>query len=345
MKKLITFFACLFLILSIPVKGMAAGRKSIEELDVSILLPDDMYVVTRDTPKHSQVWTKLGVSHEDFLQYMTEIDMYLYAMSEDFSYEILVSGGWEAGLEEKADFDLYSVEELEEIYYEVYKSNDDYRLRLSQQPIYQAKSKTFLIYDLCLEYASVVDARMFCTADEGNVIVLTLSSLTGEIEAYQNSALVNIANSLDFESESVFTEKGNNGKSKSLEEYNDFVFTAIVLSIVSLLFILIYCLAKSEQNNRKEPEPEINQEKKSHQTTERNPFEENGPSYERKRPKGLIRCPECGGEISDKATVCVHCGYPLQKKKTKEDSAWPFLWWMWMSQNNDDMWMGQDNDE
>ena len=25
----------------------------------------------------------------------------------------------------------------------------------------------------------------------------------------------------------------------------------------------------------------------------------------------LIKCPECGKEVSDKAKVCIHCGYPL----------------------------------
>ena len=25
----------------------------------------------------------------------------------------------------------------------------------------------------------------------------------------------------------------------------------------------------------------------------------------------LIRCPECGKEVSDKSKVCIHCGYPL----------------------------------
>lgn len=25
----------------------------------------------------------------------------------------------------------------------------------------------------------------------------------------------------------------------------------------------------------------------------------------------LIKCPECGKEISDKSTACIHCGYPL----------------------------------
>lgn len=27
----------------------------------------------------------------------------------------------------------------------------------------------------------------------------------------------------------------------------------------------------------------------------------------------LIKCPECGGNVSDKAPACIHCGYPLQE--------------------------------
>lgn len=30
----------------------------------------------------------------------------------------------------------------------------------------------------------------------------------------------------------------------------------------------------------------------------------------------LIKCPECGGQISDKAPACIHCGYPLQEATT-----------------------------
>lgn len=25
----------------------------------------------------------------------------------------------------------------------------------------------------------------------------------------------------------------------------------------------------------------------------------------------LIKCPECGREVSDKAKACIHCGFPL----------------------------------
>lgn len=29
----------------------------------------------------------------------------------------------------------------------------------------------------------------------------------------------------------------------------------------------------------------------------------------------LIQCPECGKQISDKASACIHCGYPLDNKE------------------------------
>ena len=31
----------------------------------------------------------------------------------------------------------------------------------------------------------------------------------------------------------------------------------------------------------------------------------------------LIKCPECGKEISDKANACPNCGAPVEKKKVK----------------------------
>ena len=33
----------------------------------------------------------------------------------------------------------------------------------------------------------------------------------------------------------------------------------------------------------------------------------------------LIKCPECGKEISDKAKACIHCGYPLEELKDKTE--------------------------
>ena len=31
----------------------------------------------------------------------------------------------------------------------------------------------------------------------------------------------------------------------------------------------------------------------------------------------LIKCPECGGSVSDKAPACIHCGFPLSNIHNK----------------------------
>jgi len=33
----------------------------------------------------------------------------------------------------------------------------------------------------------------------------------------------------------------------------------------------------------------------------------------------LINCPECNKEVSDKASACIHCGYPLEERAEKND--------------------------
>ena len=38
----------------------------------------------------------------------------------------------------------------------------------------------------------------------------------------------------------------------------------------------------------------------------------------------LIKCPECGKDVSDKAEVCIHCGYPLDKLAPIDEDEWEF---------------------
>jgi DNA-directed RNA polymerase subunit RPC12/RpoP len=35
----------------------------------------------------------------------------------------------------------------------------------------------------------------------------------------------------------------------------------------------------------------------------------------------IIKCPECGKEISDKAVQCIHCGYPLKELSNQNNNA------------------------
>ena len=35
----------------------------------------------------------------------------------------------------------------------------------------------------------------------------------------------------------------------------------------------------------------------------------------------IIKCPECGKEISDKATSCPNCGFPLTKEQPEKEKV------------------------
>ena len=37
----------------------------------------------------------------------------------------------------------------------------------------------------------------------------------------------------------------------------------------------------------------------------------------------LIKCPECGKEISDKSSACIHCGYPITETTEKQNTVSP----------------------
>ena len=32
----------------------------------------------------------------------------------------------------------------------------------------------------------------------------------------------------------------------------------------------------------------------------------------------IIKCPECGTNVSDKSTMCIQCGYPIAKSQLKK---------------------------
>lgn len=46
---------------------------------------------------------------------------------------------------------------------------------------------------------------------------------------------------------------------------------------------------------------------------------------ERNKAMTLIKCPECGKDVSNKANICIHCGYPLNEIKDKSSEPYTDL--------------------
>ena len=48
----------------------------------------------------------------------------------------------------------------------------------------------------------------------------------------------------------------------------------------------------------------------------------------------LIKCPECGKEISDKSKHCIHCGYPLDELKINQPTLQNCINRSWQKQSS-----------
>lgn len=244
MKKVVSFLVCLFMFLSFPAEGMADGYQKIDDLGVSVLLPGNMYVATRDTPKNAQVWKDLHFSYDDMILSNT----YLYAKTEDKIYAITVNGYQDLG--NMDDFNSYSDEELEELYKEIFRSLDEYfQITIPRNSMYSTEDTSFFIYDMYDD--SIGTTRSYWTVHGGNLIVLGMASSSGEIDSYLNSVLMSIADNLVFESKpfgNVSTPKSSNRDSTEGGNVGLVVFGLIVV----VLFFFLLLSGPSESEKRKE---------------------------------------------------------------------------------------------
>lgn len=54
---------------------------------------------------------------------------------------------------------------------------------------------------------------------------------------------------------------------------------------------------------------------------------------------GLSKCPDCGGNVSTRATACPHCGAPVPHESGTESSS-PMTCFMFFGQSSGLFWRG-----
>ena len=91
-RMLCILLCCLFGVL-FPVFGEAADSKdyTLGELGMTVSLPPDYAVFTRNMRKEEPVFAEFGISYDSWLEYMRESSMYLTGLSRGDSWEIAIS--------------------------------------------------------------------------------------------------------------------------------------------------------------------------------------------------------------------------------------------------------------
>lgn len=91
MKKFMIFAFCLILCIGSIFAYAANHEYTVDEIGISIKLPDSFYVFTRDTLPDDEKFASLGISHEGMMSLFENESIYLEAMNaQDFSELVII---------------------------------------------------------------------------------------------------------------------------------------------------------------------------------------------------------------------------------------------------------------
>ena len=204
MKKAVSLLSmcCLLLVLSlVPTFCAADSSVRIEELGMTISVPDGLYVITRETDADFPVWKNFIVTRDEFMNEMESQSMYLDAIDPDISYEIVVSGLEGDNYSKIFNMSLYDEKEIYENLSEAVRSSaKEEGLMVLDDSIYKSGDLTYY----CMTGVKPSSARMeyiksYGTIVNGKSIQITLHTYGDSIDTEKSEMIKAIADSAHFD--------------------------------------------------------------------------------------------------------------------------------------------------
>jgi hypothetical protein len=215
----------------------------IDELDMSISLPSDDVIFTRDINASDPNLDKYELTKDSMSSYMTSRDIYLDAWDPDVNYQILVRM-IESPFE---DFNLLGDETLSTVASTVVSAYQDAGVTCIKSDVYQHAQAKFLKMYISQPYGDgTAYGLQYYTAYADKVIIVTLHSYTGIIDDSKESILKGIVDSVQFDTAPKLVEKESGTMDNGLNIGFIFISLLITIAIYSLpIMIYRYAIKKS----------------------------------------------------------------------------------------------------
>lgn len=202
MKRYLFNLIFAILILSAPLTAVAAygGTYQLDELDMSIELPEDYVVFTRDISEEDPDLDAYGLSKADLEALMEERSIYLNAWDEDINFEIIVTMT-DSPL---GDLNEYSSTELNAMASVLETEFSKLGITVSSHDIYQHKQARFVKFykNQPGDQGTVFDLQYY-TVYNGQGINITMQSFSGTIDSSKELILKRIVDSVHFGTDPV----------------------------------------------------------------------------------------------------------------------------------------------
>lgn len=189
MKRIFTLALVLLLMLStmpFVTANAASATYSFEEFGLKIELPEDLYVLTRDTTQDDPFLVEYDLSLEDAIGWFEDASIYLDAFDENYGYDIFLVIWSDSSTKLFKDFTDLSDEEMEEFMSEYASPSDDSTVLLSYE-VFDGQNSRFVKVNTredvnsdepyeCIEYSSIIGGTMY------TMVLSAYDGITDELE-------------------------------------------------------------------------------------------------------------------------------------------------------------------
>lgn len=209
MKRVSTLLIAFCLILSVFTLPAHAASETyfLDELGMSIDIPKEFDVFTRDIKSNDPLLNEYGITKQD-LQYMYDGNFYIDAWDIENFYELIVTMS-PASLEDYNDF---SESKMNTMISELPAEYERNGVTCIEMDIYDHSQTKFVRAHISqLDGSDLVYSLQYNTVINGNGINITLHSYDGQIGSSEKALMKEIIDSVKFDSLPLASSQGSDG--------------------------------------------------------------------------------------------------------------------------------------
>lgn len=197
MKKFLAIILTTLLLLSLNIGVNAASNTyEVAELDLSIDIPTQYSVITRNTSASDPIFDQLGTTKTEVMSLFQSSGIYLNAVSTSGNEEIVVTMV-ESFL---SDFNLLSDTTISALATTLINEYKTYGINVSKYEIYQHSQAKFLKFYFT-DTAQTVNGLQYYTIYNSKAMNFTMRSYTGSLRYTQEQTIKTIVDSIHFNTE------------------------------------------------------------------------------------------------------------------------------------------------
>ncbi len=203
MKKTITVIFVILLISLFPITALADNTITVDEFGLSVTMPSDYYVLTRDMEQTASAWDMFNEEEQkQLLQIYIDSDTYINAISQDITNEIVVVISQDPNYEEMLNFNLYEDKELYDLFFEsISDKADKYAYSSEDLQVYKTDNLKFLVYSgHTSQNGQSLYSKSYFSVVNGYFLQCFIRSSNGPLSKELEITIKDVVDSIKFES-------------------------------------------------------------------------------------------------------------------------------------------------